>query len=776
MSTVTPLQSSFNGGALSPRVHHRPELAIRSIGVEKMLGWLPLLQGSAEACPGTIRVAGARAPVMRLIPYIFNETQAYIVEITDGKMRFYTNDARIETEPGVAYEIDAPWSADQLSEIMFEQSLDALYLYHGAVQTRKLQRTSATTFALNLVEFTGGPFLPRNKSKALTVTASSTEGTNVVLTASAPLFAATDIGRLFRMEAVDLGSIPAWDVGMSITAGQLRQSNGAIYQAVSTGKTGGVAPIHTEGVEWDGMGTADANSQVYGVQWAYLHDRFGLLRITEFTSNVSVKATVLRRLPYSVSTSVNYSSVYNPVLGGIYHFPTEFDPNDYEWEPPTEGGAVAGTPATWRWQFGAFSDTSGWPQCGVIFEERHCVGHWSTVHGSVIDDLEDYSPLNELGDPSRDMAFRHTLPSAAFIRWMAIDDQLLIGTSQAEWTLGPSSATQGIGPGATKATPQSGYGAAKAMPVMTDGRVLFPQRARRKVHEYAYRLDRNRFETPDLMRHADQIGSRKFVELAYQTEPGRLLWGVLADGGLAAALYEPKEEALGWATRDLPTDWAAVSICTIPDPAGEFDTLYIGAADHNGDGQVLRMQRIRDVTDANRMRVMTDASWIHDGAATGAISIPWLAGKTVDAVADNIAYLGIVLDGAGNGVLPGGKTATQIIAGLPFAAELDLLPFEAGGDNGPALMKLGKINRVAMVVVNGDAMEFAVQGVVEPFEIDDQPVMDVASPLRSGFFWCQAPGSWDRHRKISIRRTLPVPTTLCGVMAETDMQSHGGRP
>lgn len=775
MSHVTPLQSSFNGGELSPRVHHRPELAIRAIGVERMRGWLPLLQGGAEACPGTVRVAAARTPAMRLIPYIFNETQGYVVEITAGKMRFYTNDVQI-MDGGDPYEIDAPWTADQLGEIMFEQSLDALYLYHGSVQTRKLQRTSATTFALSPVEYTGGPFLPRNKDKALTVTASSTEGAAVTLTASAALFAATDVGRLFRMEAVDLGSIPAWDVGMSITAGQLRQSNGAIYQAVSGGKTGGNAPIHTEGVEWDGMGTADANDQVYGVQWAYLHDRFGLLRITEFTDTTHVVATVLRRLPYSVSTTVNYSSVYNPVLGGIYYTPTEFDPDAYLWEGPTEGGAVAGTPATWRWQFGAFSDTSGWPQCGVIFDERHCVGHWSTVHGSVIDDLEDFSPLNELGDPSRDMAFKHTLPSAAFVRWLAVDEALLIGTSQAEWTLGPSNATQGIGPGATKATPQSGYGAAIGMPVLTDGRVIFNQRARRKVHEYAYRLDRNRFETPDLMRHADHIGARQFRELAYQTEPGRLLWGVLADGGLAAALYEPKEEALGWATRDLPTGWLAVSVCVIPDPAGEFDQLWIGASDHVGAGQILRMQRIRDVGDMSRMRVMTDAAWVYDGAATGAISIPWLAGKTVDVVADSIAHMGVQLDGAGNGVLPGERTATQIIAGLPYEAPLDLLPFEAGGDDGPALMKLGKINRIALVIVGGDACEVSVQGTVEPFEIDEQPVFDQASDLKSGFFWSQANGKWDRSRKISVRRTLPVPMTLCGVMAETDMQGHGGRP
>lgn len=772
MSHTTPAQVSFAAGEISPQLHCRIDLRQRQIGVKKMWGWLPRLQGPAEACPGTIDQGALRGPESIPIPYVFNRTQAYVIEASDGKLRFSTNNAQI-MDGDAPYEIDAPWSADQLAELYWYQSLDVLYLYHPEVQTQVLSRTSATTFSLTPFVYSGGPFDVRNTNKALTVSASSTEGTNVTLTASAALFAATDVGRLFRMEAVDLGSIPAWDVGMSITAGQLRQSNGAIYQAVSSGKTGGVAPIHTEGVEWDGMGTADANEQVYGVQWAYLHDRFGLLRITEFTDATHVKATVLRRLPYSVSSSVNYSSVYNPVLGGIYYTPTEFDPGTYEWEPPTGGGAVSGTPNTWRWQFGSFSDTSGWPQCGCIWDERHMVGHQATVHGSVIGALDDFSPLNELGDASRDQAFAGQIPAADYIRWMVADEDLLVGTGAGEHRIGASSAAQSIGPGAVRRARQSEEGAAVGKPVEIDGRVVFVQAARQKLIGFAYSVERDRFTGPDLTANSDHMGDPGFGRIAWQREKARMLWSDRDDGTLACALYEPKEEALGWASRTLGGGLLATGVCTIPDPDGRFDQLWITTRRADGGaGRMLRLARVRDTSDGTRNSIMTDASWIYEGAPTATIAAPHLAGATVDVLADGLPILDVELDGNGEAVLA--SAASTIIAGYRFPAELHLLPLESGGDSGPALMKQGRNAKIALNLLNSDGLEIEVAGNIQPVETAPfEQAPGTLPPLFSGTVWKDSIGAWDRERALIVRRVRPQPATLRALMIDQKVSQHG---
>lgn len=772
MSHVAPAQVSFAGGEISELLHCRTDLRQREIGVKKAWGWLPRLQGPAEACPGTIDHGALRGPESTPIPYVFNRTQAYVVEASAGKLRFFTNNAQI-MDGDDPYEIAAPWTADQLPDLYWHQSLDALYIYHPEVQTQKLSRTSATTFALTPFVYSGGPFDPRNENKALTVSASSTSGT-VTLTASAALFAATDVGRLIRLEAVDLGSIPAWDVGMTVTSGDLRQSNGAIYQAVSSGKTGGVAPIHTQGVEWDGMGTADANDIVYGVQWAYLHDRFGLLRITEFTDTTHVEALVIRRLPYSVATAVNYADVYNPTVGGIFYTPTGFDPGDFEWTPPSEGGSVAGTPATWRWQFGSFSDTSGWPQCGCIWDERHMVGFQATVHGSVIGALDDFSPLNELGDPSRDQAFSGQIPAADFIRWMVADEDLLVGTGAGEHRIGASSAAQAVGPGAVRRARQSDEGAAVGMPVEIDGRVVFVQAARQKLIGFAYSVERDRFTGPDLTANSEHMGDPGFGRLAWQREKARTLWADRDDGTLASALFEPKEEALGWASRTLGGGLLATGVCCIPDPDGRFDQLWITTKKADGSaGRMLRLARMRDTTDARRTQVMTDASWIYEGAPTTTIAAPHLAGMTVDVLADGLPILDVVLDGAGEAELE--TPAATIIAGYRFPAELHLLPLESGGDNGPALMKQGRNVKTALNLLNSDGLEVEVEGNVQPVETAPfEQAPGTLPPLFTGTRWMDTVGAWDRERALIVRRIRPQPATVRAVMVDQKVSQHGG--
>lgn len=767
MSHVTPAQVSFAAGELSEQVHCRIDLRQREIGVKKMLGWHPRLQGPAEATPGTIDHGALRGPEAIGIPYVFNRTQAYMVEVSDGKMRFYTNNVRIETSPGVAYEIDAPWTAAQLPELYWHQSLDALYIYHGEVQTRKLSRTSATTFVLENFVYQGGPFESRNEDKALTVSASSTSGT-VTLTASDPLFAATDVGRLFRMEAVDLGSIPAWDVGMAVAVGDLRQSNGAIYQAMQAGKTGGVAPIHTEGVEWDGMGTADANDQVYGVQWAYLHDRYGLLRITAYSSATEVNAVVIRRLPYTISAGVNYDDIYEGGGGWYYNNPLE---PGFSWSPPV--GGATGTPGTWRWQFGKFSDTSGWPQCGVIWDERHMVGYQAWVEGSVIGALDDFSPLNELGDPSRDQAFSGQIPAADFIRWMVADEDLLVGTGAGEHRIGASSAAQSIGPGAVRRARQSDEGAAIGMPIEVDGGVIFAQAARQKLIEFKYAVERDRFTGPDLTANSDHIGDPGFRRIAWQKEKARLIWVARDDGTLACALYEPKQEALGWATRTLGGGMRATSVCCIPDPDGRFDQLWITATNEAGtEGRMLRMARMRDTSDASRDRIMTDASWIYEGIATTAVAVPHLANREVDILADGLPIMGVLLDGDGETTLETG--AATIIVGLRFPAELHLLPLESGGDNGPALMKQGRNAKTGLNLLNSDGLEVEVEG--NKVDVETAPFEQAPGtlpPLYTGTRWMDTIGAWDRERVLIVRRVRPQPATVRAIMIDQKVSQHG---
>jgi hypothetical protein len=752
MSSVTPRQTSFNGGQISPRMHGRIDQNIYSISLEHMVGFLPLLQGPAEACPGFEVLNDCKGP-SRCIPFEFNVTQGYVIEAGQGYFRFWTNGGLILSS-GSPYEIASPYTYAQVQRLFYVQSADVLYLFHPEVQPRKLTRTSATTFALTAIDFKQGPFERQNSDQSVVVSASGVTGA-ITLECSTGIFAAGDVGGLFRIEAGDLGDIPSWEPGITIAVGQLRQWSDRVYRVAGVGaggKTGTVPPIHGEGVEWDGMGSGtDINDKnAGGVQWEYLHDRFGIVKITAFTDAQTVSGTVQRRLPFTSSGNYDYTGGYRPG-------------EETPWEPIETGVGYAY--GTWRWAFGAYSPRRGWPSCGAIWNERLIVAKDSTIDGSVIGDFENMAAYNEFGAITLDMAFRVTIPNPNPIRWLLAETRLMIGTANAEYVLGPSNAANGVGPGNISIDIQSSAGSAVQNPVIIDGRAVFVQRAKRKILEFGYQLQRDRYETPDLTRFADDIGDPGFVELAWAKEPEKHLWACRADGSLAAALYLPTEQALGWSVRPLGGGLQGKSICAISDEAGERDEVHC-IAQLGSRWLMMRLGRVRHSSDADEDIIMSDAAGRYDGDPVTTISgIDWLAGREVEILADG-KYAGRRPVSA-LGVLTLPYAASKVTFGLPFPAYMQLLELEAGGDSGPAQGKLKRIYRMAVRVWR--SMALAVE--VHDEDVGTLPVQrsdslfDEPFEARTGEDIFEPGGVHDRRGRIRITRVAPHPSTVLAVTA-----------
>lgn len=148
--------------------------------------------------PGTRFVANARNDAAaRLIPFEFSTAQAYIIEATDQRFRFYMNRGRIESPPGTPVEIVTPYAATDLAKLKWTQSADTLYIVHPAYQPRKLTRTSHTSWTLTTLDALDGPYLDLNTT-ATTMTPSATTGA-ITVTASTAQFQSSDVGRRVRL-------------------------------------------------------------------------------------------------------------------------------------------------------------------------------------------------------------------------------------------------------------------------------------------------------------------------------------------------------------------------------------------------------------------------------------------------------------------------------------------------------------------------------------------------------------------------------------------------
>lgn len=203
MPKVAPIQTSFNAGEWSPLMDGHVNIASRASSVRLLQNMIALKQGPIVRRGGTKYAAGIKASANRtaLIPFEFSTTQAYIIEIGDQYLRFFRNNAQIESG-GSPYEISSPYAqaalfnSDNILQVQYAQSADVLYTIHGSYKPYAVTRTGHTAWTATAMTFNDGPYLDINTT-ATTLTLSGTSG-SVTVTASASLFASTDVGRLIR--------------------------------------------------------------------------------------------------------------------------------------------------------------------------------------------------------------------------------------------------------------------------------------------------------------------------------------------------------------------------------------------------------------------------------------------------------------------------------------------------------------------------------------------------------------------------------------------------
>lgn len=194
-----PFQSSFNAGEFSPRLEGRVDIARYQNAVRTCRNFVIFPHGGVTRRPGFrfVREVKDSADATRLIPFEFNDVQAYELEVGDQYIRVYKDGGIVESSPGVPVEIATPYLTAEVFDLQYVQSADTLYIVHRNHAPRKLTRTSHTSWTLSVIDLLDGPYLPERTD--LTITPSATTGNGITLTASASLFVAGHVGMLFRI-------------------------------------------------------------------------------------------------------------------------------------------------------------------------------------------------------------------------------------------------------------------------------------------------------------------------------------------------------------------------------------------------------------------------------------------------------------------------------------------------------------------------------------------------------------------------------------------------
>lgn len=749
---LSGMMYAFNGGELSRRMEGRVDLdGIYDRGLAEMFNFAATVEGPAVKRSGFRHIRTAAASASFLSQFVFNVTQAYVLEWLDGNIRFYTNGGRIETDPDTPYEVEVPYAASEAWRVSSQQSYDRLYLAHGAYRPAALTRTGATTFTYAPLAFKNGPFKNTNSDKAITVTASGSFviGGTATITASSPIFKAGQVGAPFMIEAIGFSGIKAWEPGYdAMEIGHLRRSSGHAYISESSGRTGTVQPTHTEGSEWDGTDQGeDVNGDnAGGILWRYKHDLYGMGTITAVDPDeMSATITVTRTLPDNLDTTPSY-----------------------------------------KWAHGAFSDAEGWPSLVFIGFGRMLFIKGLVLYASVVNDYGggqvNFSPFTDSGLFTADMAFRRELELTDPPLWVKVDKEaILIGTAKGEYLITAINQTEPIAGDNVQALPQSRYGSAQVWPIDIGTAGLFVQRGGRKIREAEYSYERERFVGLNITVWARHITRSAVRQLAFQQEPEEMLWALRNDGVFAAHPHSPEQQIKGFARMQLGAG-TALSAVAIPSDDGERDDLWV-LADLDGDRHVLRLENWweedDELSDEDKLTKLKNAFFVDFGVSYSGEAkteftsgLDHLAGRDVWVLADGGVVPNMHVDDDGNLTLPRAASVVQI--GIGYEARMmPMRPEIRGGKTQQGLRKRAVKLILRVIDASGLIVRDPVSGTDENlFDRPGSARMDQPIPLFNGDTENKAiGGGYDRRGQYMIISIAPLPAIVPAIIPTLEVEN-----
>ena len=532
------------------------------------------------------------------------------------------------TWPGRPVQLTTPWRCGSLDLLRVAQINDVMTIVHPDTPPMRLERRGEGVWALANDPIVNGPFGEWDTTETAITVALGTDGF-YKLTASAPIFRASNVGQLLEVEPRNYGA--AWQAATSVAAGDVKRSEGNYYRASIGGVTGTLPPAHTEGewsdgvVTWEFVSLSTAHFKITGVS----PDAGGFTNTAYAVNSRSVPPGLVgpdpAAAPYCPVTLTNMANVAG--RGWLLEWPTHGYPvgsvlqcyvvlnslSNAAWitGPATvvDANHVAGpicelayaavyenpgllawlvvasasSPAgssvsprydTTKWRWSPFSPANGYPRSVVYHQQRKvfggCYAFPQTVWASRTGLYNDFG----VSFPSTDDdAFTLTLDASDVSRVQGLLSigRILIFTSCGEWTLSASTPTAPI-TATDRAFQQYGArGCADINPLVVDDAAMFVQQKRRTIRDLDYEYSKDRYVGTDVaVAAAHLLEARCIVSWAYEAQPYGVVWMTCDDGMMLGCTFMREQQVVAWHRHDRMGKF--LGVCTVPEEGD--DTLY----------------------------------------------------------------------------------------------------------------------------------------------------------------------------------------------------------
>lgn len=594
MSAPRLYSPSFAKGELTPLIWPRYDIQAYGIGLELLKNMIVLPTGGVTRRPGFVRAGAAHDSTpygddspARLIRFVCSHDAAYIAEFTHRRIDIWEP----RTHTVVATITSSPYERQHLKGIKHAQSGNYLFLANREVAPHILKRQvtdSGVTFSLEPLDYKEGPWMSDLSDTGTTIQITRfARPSTVTLTASAPTFDASMVGRLIKLnftvprrdiDSYEQNGPSEWISEKVEIGGQYHiqtHDNWHGWVVLERSYDGGVSwvdaiPRYTRtdaGAQgnWDMSRSEEEPNVLYRFRSARTDNgapiRF-TLTVSGFTKMHVVKIT-------SVASATTATGIWQRSREEVQSAPTMYQ-------------------ATTDWDLGAWgnSQTTGWPGAISFYQDRLVLGGSAgspqTIWMSKIGDYANFGTSSPIAD---DDAINVTLTSDAMdgIQAFASLGDLVIFTTTDEWRISGSGENGAITPTSITAHRQAtDIGSSHIQPMLVGGAVIFVQTHRTQVHSIGFDLSTDGYTGGEISVFSSHLfewrdsrngaaRSRRIKAAAWQKVPDRLIWFALDDGSAVTCTFQQDQQICAWARHE--TDGAITDVCSVPHPDG-YDELW----------------------------------------------------------------------------------------------------------------------------------------------------------------------------------------------------------
>lgn len=401
------------------------------------------------------------------------------------------------------------------------------------------------------------------------------------------------------------------------------------------------------------------------------------------------------------------------------------------------GDPLLYTTAARKWRLGLYSDTTGWPRCGVGHEGRLWLsgGAKNRFDASRSNKPFNFAPTEKDGTVVGSNAFDYTFNAdqANTIYWMHSERQgVLCGTDGGEWLVQASSNSNPLTPTSVQANKSTRIKCADAEPASTGNSLVIIQRYRRKLVEYFADVNAGKFTAPDLSEYSKHMLKDSAAQVIYQRELAPIVWCRTGAGELRGMTYKRESlissappEFYGWHQHTLGSGRTITSMCVGPSVDEATDTLSVVTYD-----AVSGLYHVEMLTEIVTDDLEIEDSWYLDNAIAPSSYVPapstltlyglWhLNGATVTVLAGGVEFAGETVS---NGSIVLTITEPQlryiqgfggqmpIVVGFPYTSQGQTVRpvsmADTGAQAGPAFGKQKRNHQYAALLESAQDISF----------------------------------------------------------------------